>query len=273
MSTADRTELVRLDIDPPVALVTLDRADRLNALTYPMIASFRRAIDTAVADTRVVGIVVTGAGRAFSAGLDVADLARAASTGTSRGGRDAPDPVPDPDELPALFSHLLRVPKPVIAAVNGACMAGGMETLLGTDIRIAVPHATFALPEAVRGVIPFAGALVRLPRQIPYALAMEMMLTGTAIDAPTALNAGLIGRIVEPGALMETAMAMARKVAANAPVAVQQIKRTVIAASGVTLAEGYEMEDRAKRVVMSTEDAREGPRAFMEKRPAVYRGC
>ncbi|MCA2013726.1 enoyl-CoA hydratase/isomerase family protein [Cereibacter sphaeroides] len=259
--------------DGAVAILTLNRPEARNALSPELACRLADAMDEIAADEAIRAVVLTGAGdKAFCSGGDLA-LSLPLLSGARQPETEWDRRFLADDGVNARIAQRgFDMPKPVIAAVNGPCMAGGMETLLGTDIRIAVPHATFALPEAARGVIPFAGALVRLPRQIPYALAMEMMLTGAAIDAETALNAGLIGRIVEPGALMDTAMGLARKVAANAPVAVQQIKRTVIAASGVTLAEGYVMEDRAKRVVMATEDAREGPRAFMEKRAPIYRG-
>jgi len=262
-----------IDRDGAVAVLTLNRPAARNALSPELACRLADAIDGIAGDDSIRAVILTGAGtQAFCSGGDLA-LSLPLLSGARQPEDDwdrrflADDGVNARIALRGFALH-----KPVIAAVNGPCMAGGMEMLLGTDIRIAVPQAKFALPEAARGVIPFAGALVRLPRQIPYALAMELLLTGGAMDAETALNAGLIGRIVPPGALMDTAMQIAQRVAANAPVAVQQIKRTVIAASGVTLDEGYVLEDAAKAVVMATDDAREGPRAFMEKRAPRYQG-
>ena len=259
--------------DGAVAILTLNRPEARNALSPELACRLADALDEIAQDSSVRAVVLTGAGdKAFCSGGDLA-LSLPLLSGARQPETEWDRRFLADDGINARIAQRgFDLGKPVIAAVNGPCMAGGMETLLGTDIRLAVPHAKFALPEAARGVIPFAGALVRLPRQIPYAVAMEMMLTGRAIDAETALNVGLIGRIVPPEALMDTALEIAQQIARNAPVAVQEIKRTVIAASGVTLAEGYEMEDRAKATVMATDDAREGPRAFMEKRPAVYQG-
>ncbi len=256
-----------------VAVLTLNRPAARNALSPELACRLADAIEEAADDPSIRAVILTGAGtQAFCSGGDLG-----LSLPLLSGARAPADDwdrrfLADAGVNDRLASRGVEMNKPVIAAVNGACMAGGMEMLLGTDIRLAVPQARFALPEAARGVIPFAGALARLPRQIPYALAMEMLLTGAALDAEAALRAGLIGQIVEPGALMPTAMALAQRIAANAPVAVQEIKRVVIAASGRPLAEGFALEDTAKARVMATEDAREGPRAFMEKRPAVYRG-
>lgn len=218
-------------------------------------------------------MILTGAGdAAFCAGGDLALTlpllpgARAPETEWDR--RFLEDP--GVHERIALRGFALN--KPVIAAVNGHCMAAGMEILLATDLRIAVPQATFALPEAARGVIPFAGALARLPRQIPYTVAMEILLANVPLDAEAALHHGLINRIVAPGDLMATAREMADRIASHAPVSVQQIKATVQAAMGRPLEDGFALEDRAKAVVMATEDAKEGPRAFMEKRTPDYKG-
>ena len=147
-----------------------------------------------------------------------------------------------------------------------------METVLATDIRIAAEHATFGLPEAKRALIPFAGSLVRLPRQVPHCVAMEMLLVGDALDARAAKAAGLVNEVLPAGEVLPRAWEIARKIAANGPVAVQEIKRTVLASSGRTLGEGYALEDAAKRVVMASRDAREGPRAFIEKRAPIYEG-
>ena len=262
-----------IDRQGAVAILTLNRPEARNALSPELTCRLADAIDEAAADPGIRAVILTGAGdKAFCSGGDLA-LALPLLSG-------ARQPETDWDRRfladrgidTRIAFRGFEMNKPVIAAVNGACMAGGMEVLLGTDIRLAVPEARFALPEAARGVIPFAGALVRLPRQIPYALAMEMLLTGGSIDAQTALRAGLISRIVDPAALLEAALEIAHRIAANAPVAVQQIKRTVTAASGLTLDQGYALEDTAKAVVMATEDAREGPRAFMQKRAPVYKG-
>ncbi|MFV0244437.1 MAG: enoyl-CoA hydratase/isomerase family protein [Qingshengfaniella sp.] len=267
------TAPLRIDREGGVTVLTLSRPEARNALSPELACRLADAMEDAAGDPDVRAVVLTGAGdRAFCSGGDLA-LSLPLLSGARAPENDWDRRFLQDDGVNARIAQRgFAMNKPVIAAVNGACMAGGMEMLLGTDIRLAVPHARFALPEAARGVIPFAGALVRLPRQIPYALAMELLLTGDSFDAEMALRAGVINRIVAPEALMDAAMAMAGKIAANAPVAVQEIKRTVVAVSGLPLDEGYTHEDRAKATVMATDDAREGPRAFMEKRAPVYRG-
>lgn len=259
--------------DGDIAVLTFNRPARRNALCPESACLFADALSEIAEDARVRAVILTGAGdKAFCAGgdleltLPLLSGARAPETEHDRRFLD------DPTINERVAMRGFDFPKPVVAAVNGPCMAAGLEILLATDIRIAVPHATFALPEAARGVIPFAGALARLPRQVPYTVAMEMLVANTALDAETALRHGLINRIVPPEDLMATAREMAGRISASAPVSVQQIKATVLGAIGRPLEEGYALEDAAKKIVMATDDAREGPRAFMEKRPPRYRG-
>ena len=261
-----------LDRDGAVAVITFNRPDKRNAISPEVACRLADAFAEVRDDPAIRCAILTGAGdRAFCSG---GDLGR--SLPLLSGARAPEDDWDrrflDGDALTAETALTGDYPKPVVAAVNGACLAGGMEILLGTDVRLAVPEATFALPEAARGVIPFAGALARLPRQIPHALAMEMLLTGRPIDAGTALRAGLVGRIVPREGLMDAALEVAQAIAANAPVALREIKRTVAAAAGRPLADGFALEAAARRTVMATEDAREGPRAFVERRAPVYRG-
>ena len=179
----------------------------------------------------------------------------------------------DPQVLAASGLRDYPLSKPVIAAVNGACMAAGFELLLGTDIRICAEHATFALPEVKRGLIPFAGSMARLPRQIPYCLAMESAADGrTRVRREEAFRMGLVNRVVPASEVMPTARALAQIIARNGPVAVQAVKRTVIASSGRPLEEAYLLENEVNALVMASDDAREGPRSFMEKRAPIYRG-
>jgi enoyl-CoA hydratase len=162
--------------------------------------------------------------------------------------------------------------KPIIAAINGFCLAAGAELILGTDIRIAAEHATFGFPEAKRAVIPFAGSTVRLPRQIAYAQAMELLLTGNSIEAHEAYRIGLVNYVLPAAEVLPKAEALARAIADNGPLAVRKIKETVVRGSGLTLEEGYAIENESKRIVLDSEDAKEGPRAFIEKRPPRYFG-
>jgi enoyl-CoA hydratase len=162
--------------------------------------------------------------------------------------------------------------KPVIAAVNGAALAGGTELMLATDIRVAVTHARFGLTEVQRALVPGGGSMVRLPRQIPWARAMEILLTGDPITAEEALRLGLVNRVVEPAELRPTVEAFARRLARNGPLSLQAIKRTALETSGLPLADAFAIEAQHSAGVMRSEDAREGPRAFAEKREPVYRG-
>ena len=256
-----------------IAALTFNRPEARNAISPEVACRLADAFADVAEDPDVRVLILTGAGdRAFCSGGDLA-LTLPLMTGARQPETEWDHRLlDDPEVMSRSALRGFELNKPIIAAINGPCMAGGMETVLATDIRIAADHATFALPEVRRGLIPFAGSLVRLPRQIPQCLAMEMLLTGDPIGAEQALAAGMINRIVPHAELMETAWTLARRIAGNGPVAVQEVKRTVLAASGVTLEEGYRMEDAAKDRVMASEDAREGPRAFMEKRPAVFRG-
>jgi enoyl-CoA hydratase len=168
--------------------------------------------------------------------------------------------------------HPFEMYKPIIAAVNGYCVAGGMELMLATDIRVAAEHATFGLMEVKWSLIPYAGSIVRTPRQIPYCNAMELLLTGDRIDAPEARRLGLINHVVQAEQVMAKAQELAGKIAANGPLAVRAIKEGVAKTSGVPLLEGYKIESELARVVFSSEDAKEGPRAFREKRKPNFKG-
>lgn len=257
-----------------IATITLNAPDTRNALTPEMLCRLCDAIKAYAADPALRVAIVTGHGeRAFCAG---GDLGR--TIPLLAGARAPVDDwdrrlLSDPEVLAVSGLREYPLHKPVIAAINGACMAAGFELLLGTDLRIAAEHAVFALPEVKRAVIPFAGALARLPRQIPYCHAMEILLTGDALSAAAALRLGLVNRVVPAAQVMPEAIALAERIAANGPLAVQAVKRTVIEASGRPLADGYRLEDESRRTVLATEDAREGPRAFIEKREPRYRGC
>ncbi|MEE9285212.1 MAG: enoyl-CoA hydratase-related protein, partial [Dehalococcoidia bacterium] len=165
--------------------------------------------------------------------------------------------------------------KPVIAAVNGYCIAGGMEILCGTDIRIAAEHATFAVAEVRWGLFPGGGTTVRLPRQIPYCMAMELLLVGGSggrVTAREALNAGLVNKVVPLPDLMPMAMDYAQRLKANGPLSLQAIKRSVLLSQGVPTEIAYYIETQHSRVCFESEDAKEGLKAFSEKRKANFKG-
>jgi enoyl-CoA hydratase len=264
---------VRLQTLGAVQVVTIDAPQRRNALTPEMLCRLADAFIAFARDPALRVAVLTGAGdQAFCAG---GDLARTLPLLTGdRAPQDDWDRrlLDDPQVLAASGLRDFPLDKPVIAAINGTCMAAGFELMLGTDIRIAARHARFALPEVQRALLPFAGSMARLPRQVPHAVAMRLLLTGEAIDADEALRFGLVNEVVASEDVMPRAMATAERIARNGPLAVQAVKRTALAASGLTLSAAYALEDAAKREVLATADAREGPRAFIEKREPRYEG-
>jgi enoyl-CoA hydratase len=250
---------VRFERVDNVAVITLDRPAKHNAYTptmfHQLMDAFREFNDDP--DLRVA--ILTGAGdKAFCAGADLSKTVAALTEGAPRH---------FPDITKRFFSDIY---KPIIAAVNGLCIAGGTEMLQGTDIRLAVPTATFGLGEVRWGITPGGGSHVRLPRQIPWAVAMEILLTGRPITAQRAYEVGLINRIVERESLMDEALALAAQIAENAPLAVKAAKE--IAVRGMQLEVPFELEYYISDRVLRTEDAKEGPRAFAEKRKPVYKG-
>lgn len=264
-----------IDIDTigHVLRVTINAPHRRNALTPEMLCRLADAVVAFSTDPALRVAVITGAGEhAFCAG---GDLARTLPLMT--GDRLPEDDwdrrlLGDPQVLAASGLRDFALDKPVIAAINGTCMAAGFELMLGTDIRIAAEHAQFGLPEVQRALLPFAGSMARLARQVPHAVAMRLLLTGDPIGAAEAWRVGLINEVVPSAEVLPRAMALAQRIARNGPLAVRAAKRTAIAASGLPLAQAYALEDAAKREVLASADAREGPRAFVEKREPRYEG-
>lgn len=252
---------VTLDRDGDLAILTLDRPAKLNALTLQMLRDLADRSAELDADPGVRAIVLTGAGdRAFSAGGDLTELLPKL---TEPGG----DRLLSPDPGERFFS---RVYTPVIAAVNGLCVAGGLELMLGTDIRVASADAVFGLAEVKWGIVPGAGSHIRLPRQIPWAIAMEILLTGEPISAERAREVGLVNQVVAAGSALDAALAFARRIAANGPVAVRTAKR--IAVDSLDLSAGFQLEAEHTRSVLDSEDIREGLAAFAEGRSPRFNG-
>ncbi len=256
-----------------IAYVTLNRPEVHNAMDSEVMVRLADAWQDFAADDSLRVAIITGAGeRAFSAGADLRRLIPLIT------GARQPDDEWDHKMLEnrrLMNIGLLRgfeLYKPIISAVNGFCLAGGTELIQATDIRIAATHATFGLTEVKRAIVPGGGSMARLPRQISFCNAMEVLLVGDSIAADDAYRIGLINRVVPAAELMETAEEFARKIAENGPLAVQKIKETVLKALGRPTEEGFELEDEAVRFIVRTEDAREGPRAFAEKRPPKYVG-
>ncbi|MFH8294709.1 crotonase/enoyl-CoA hydratase family protein [Streptomyces sp. NPDC018059] len=248
-------------------ILTLNRPEAKNALSLGMLVGLYDGWLAADEDDEVRSIVLTGAGGAFCAGMDLKALAGKGMAGEQYRDRLAADP--DLHWKAMLRHHRPR--KPVIAAVEGYCVAGGTEILQGTDIRVAGESATFGLFEVRRGLFPIGGSTVRLPRQIPRTHALEMLLTGRAYTAAEAAAVGLVGHVVPDGTALEKALAIAEQINACGPLAVEAVKASVYEAAEMTEAEGLAAELKRGWPVFDTADAKEGARAFVEKRVPVFR--
>ncbi|MDZ4279038.1 MAG: enoyl-CoA hydratase-related protein [Dehalococcoidia bacterium] len=256
-----------------IAYVTFNRPEARNAWDPETMVRLADAWRDFAGDDSLRVAIVTGTGdKAFSAGADLNLLIPLFTRA-----REAQDEwdwrvVKERGLHNTTLMRGFPVYKPVIAAVNGACLAGGAELLWATDIRIAAEHATFGLSEAKRALVPGGGSLVRLARQIPYAKAMELLLTGDPITAQEAYRIGLVNYVVPADEVMPLAERFARTLAENGPLAVRKIKEAVIRTSGLPLEDAYKIESECSMEVTRSEDAKEGPRAFMEKRKANYLG-
>ncbi len=244
-------------------VITFNRPERMNAMSLELLSLLRDATEDFNSDPDLWVAIITGAGeRAFCAGADLSSTIPAKAGGA----RNEPLKVNE-------TRNLHRVFKPVLSAVNGYCIAGGLEYMLGTDIRVAAEHAEFGLQEVRWGIVPDAGAHIRLPRQIPWAWAMEILLTGRRLSAQEALHCGLINRVVPLEDLMPTTHAIADLICANGPLAVRTAKEIVIRGSmGMSWEQAWSMESLLGARAFGSEDAIEGPRAFMEKRTPQFKG-
>lgn len=260
-------DLQRVD---SIAVITLNRPDKLNAMDAEMAVRLIELFEQVRDDRDIRVAILTGAGsRAFCAGGDL-DAVIPIMTGARAAASHWEKRWLEARKSGGPFKT--DVGKPLIAAVNGYAVAGGMELVLNADIRICVPHAKFAIPEVKIGLFPGGGSTVRLPRQMAFAPAMHMLLTGDTISADDALRYGLVSSIVAPDELMAKAMAIATRIAANAPLAVQAVRNSVRACSGVPETEAIAIEQTFSAQVHQTKDAVEGPRAFIAKRAPVYQG-
>ncbi len=266
---------VRLELPadhPHVAVVTLDRPERANALDPAMLRELAAAWRRIASDSEIRCAILTGAGeKAFCAGMDM----RATIPMAQRLARGERIPDDDFEGLRSVATATLAgfdLDTPLICAVNGHARAGGFDLMLASEIRYAAPHATFALEEVALGLYPTGNASVLLPRQIPWVHAHELLLTARPIDAARAAAIGLLNAIVEPAALMATALATADAIAANAPLAVRATRRGVRELLALPLDEAYRRQEELGRPLRRTDDAREAQRAFVEKRRPVWHG-
>jgi enoyl-CoA hydratase len=256
-----------------VAYLTMNRPEKRNALTPEMVIQLAEAWTDFRDDSDVRVAILTGAGdRAFCAGADLGRLIPL-MTGARKADDDWDERLlADPSIIQAALLREFEMYKPVIAAINGFALAGGTEVIQVTDLRLAVPHAEFGLSEVMRGLFPAGGSTVRLARQIPYCKAMEILLLGRPMPAEEAYRIGLINEIVEPDRLLPRAEELAHRIAENGPLAVQSCKASVLRTSGLPLHEALQIENEYTVRVFSSEDAIEGPRAFIEKRKPVFKG-
>ena len=247
-----------------VLIVTMNRPRARNALSGPMMELMRQAWDTVDSDPEIRVCVLTGAGGAFCAGADLKAMTSSHPGDRFQGG----------DLDVSVIEPLLkgrRLTKPLIAAVEGPAVAGGTEILQACDIRVAGASARFGVSEARWGLFPLGGSAVRLPRQIPYTVAADLLLTGRHITAAEALSIGLIGHVVPDGQALEAALEIAAAIAANGPVAVRAILRVIRETEGMAENEAFTLEAKVGMAVFASEDAKEGPRAFAEKRRPEFR--
>jgi enoyl-CoA hydratase len=250
-----------------IVTVTMNRPEARNAISAEMMCRLADAWDAIDGDDEVRVAILTGAAGHFSSGADLKDMGgqRVESEWTARlkaGG----------DLHWKAFLRSYRLKKPLIAAVEGTAIAGGTEILQATDIRVAGQSAKLGVAEARWGLFPLGGSTVRLRRQIPYTIAMDLLLTGRLISAEEALRIGLIGRVVPDGKALEEAKGIAEQIAANGPLAVQAIKRSVMETEGLPEREALKKELEIGWPILATEDAKEGPRAFAEKRKPAFKG-
>ncbi|MEU6991030.1 crotonase/enoyl-CoA hydratase family protein [Streptomyces sp. NPDC046465] len=261
------TEHLSVRREGATLILTLNRPDAKNALSLAMLVGLYDGWLAADEDDEVRSVVLTGAGGAFCAGMDLKALAGKGMEGEQY--RDRLGADPDLHWKAMLRHHRPR--KPVIAAVEGYCVAGGTEILQGTDIRVAGESATFGLFEVRRGLFPIGGSTVRLPRQIPRTHALEMLLTGRPYSAAEAASIGLVGHVVPDGTALEKALLIAEQINACGPLAVEAVKASVYEAAEMSEADGLAAELKRGWPIFDTADAKEGSRAFAEKRDPVFR--
>jgi len=243
-----------------VAVFTIRRPEARNAVNGEVAQALEAAVDRFEADDDAWAAVLAGEGPVFSAGADLKAVAAggAADLLTERGGFGG-------------FVARART-KPVVAAVDGPALAGGCELALACDLIVASRQASFGLPEVKRSLVAAAGGLFRLPKALPRNVALEIVLTGDPIDAARAYELGMVNQLVEPGAALDAALAMAERICANAPLAVRASRRVLLETLTASEEDAWRATNGAFGDIVRSEDFAEGPRAFIEKRPAQWKG-
>lgn len=237
-----------------VLLITLNRPDQMNALNGALANGLKAAVDELDNDPGLTAGVLTGAGRGFSAGMDLKAFLKG-------------------EDISAFFNFVVDgTKKPLIGAIEGFALAGGLELALTCDLLVASKGVKLGIPEAARGLFAAAGGLLRLPSRVGYGKAMEMALTAEPITAEEGFQYGLISRLTEPGGAVEGALELAEKVAKNAPLSVAASKQLIRASGGVTEAEFWELQKPLQAQVFTSNDSKEGPKAFAEKRAPEWTG-
>ncbi len=251
---------VDVTVEGHLLVATIDRPEARNAVDDVVAQGIEAAIDRLEGDDALWVGILTGVPPVFSAGADLKmiNAGRFAELGTSRGGF-------------AGITRRVRT-KPLVAAVDGAALAGGTEIVLSCDLVVASEAASFGIPEVKRSLVAAGGALFRLPRRIPFNVAMEWALTGDPVDAGAAHRYGLVNRLCPAGGALDAARELARRITVNAPVAVRESRRAMLDAAGVDEERGWELSERSMAAAMGSEDFREGLTAFIEKRPPAWTG-
>jgi len=252
-----------LSVADRIAILTVNRPDKLNALNDATIAELDRAIEEVRTRDDIGGVILTGAARAFVAGADISELrAQSPIQGKARAAYGQ-----------AVFDKFERSPKPVIAAINGFALGGGCELAMACHIRLASEVAKFGQPEVKLGITPGYGGTQRLPRLVGRGRALQLLLTGEMIDAAEALRIGLVNKVVPLADLMPTAEAMMKQILANAPLAVALCIEAVDRGYNATQGDGLNLEANHFAILSGTADMAEGMAAFLEKRPAAFKGA
>ncbi|TYB44944.1 enoyl-CoA hydratase/isomerase family protein [Actinomadura chibensis] len=258
---------LRVRRDGSTMVVTFDRPEALNAFRQRTYGELVAALDEAASDDKVGAVVLTGTGRAFSAGTDLKEAGAQLAAGT-----DA-DLVERTAALQDLTRRFTGHPKVIIAAVNGIAVGVGVELSIASDLRLAGHAASFAFKEVHRGLFPSNGVLYSLPRLVGHGRAVDLLLSGETIDAAEAYRAGLVSRLVPDDALLDAALELAERVAAAAPTPIRLIKEAMHRVWELDLEEVLDLETEGLLACLRSQDVLEGVRSFVERRPAVYRGA